>query len=402
MIRRISTYVRGEGGSVLYLVALAIFMLMGMVALAVDLGRLLAARTEAQHVADASALAGAAAFIYVNNPTQQEATARQWAKDYAAQNSVHGTPITLRDMDIDVFTVERKVGVRVRRDQDWGGPIPTVFARVFGADEVDVGTYAAAEASLLASNVSCPLPIVVPDDWLDGSLGPNPGPEYDPDEGDIYKPPFVEQYPGGPAVLDNNNQPILSDPYYGFLTEQRLGDYIVLKPSQGGSTDTEGRLVPGFWDVWLPEPFSGVPPIRTRILDCVQNEELEATADMWAEKGNMQTLADTFQELIELFPHEEWSDTCNCPVSTVDKEPIRSMRYRAVPYLDPRFFTKQGSGPHFQVAGFGGMWVEEVRNELDDSGKGQRNVYARILKAPGNLGDQPGAGPFVLALRLVN
>ncbi len=48
---------RDEQGATLVLVALGISVFLGMVALAVDLGMLLGARTESQRVADAAALA---------------------------------------------------------------------------------------------------------------------------------------------------------------------------------------------------------------------------------------------------------------------------------------------------------------------------------------------------------
>ncbi len=84
---RIGTRVRDEQGATLVMVALGITVFLGMVALAVDLGMMLGARTESQRVADASALAGAGSLLSQPN---DEDRARQWAIEYAALNTVHG------------------------------------------------------------------------------------------------------------------------------------------------------------------------------------------------------------------------------------------------------------------------------------------------------------------------
>ncbi len=56
---QIRNRVRDERGAAMVLVAVSLVVLLGMVALAVDLGMLLEARTESQRVADSAALAGA-------------------------------------------------------------------------------------------------------------------------------------------------------------------------------------------------------------------------------------------------------------------------------------------------------------------------------------------------------
>ncbi|MEJ2343645.1 MAG: pilus assembly protein TadG-related protein [Gemmatimonadales bacterium] len=133
-----------ERGATAAFVAVGLFMMLGMVALAVDLGVLLGARTDSQRVADASALAGAASFITLPYDTDRP---RDWAIEYAAKNTVHGSPATVLPEDVDVLLDEQKVRVRVRNITERGNAIRTIFARVLGWDEVNVGTVAAAEAS---------------------------------------------------------------------------------------------------------------------------------------------------------------------------------------------------------------------------------------------------------------
>ena len=55
-------HVRNKRGGVLVLYTVAMVAMMGMAALAIDLGMLRKSRAEAQRAADAAALAGASAF----------------------------------------------------------------------------------------------------------------------------------------------------------------------------------------------------------------------------------------------------------------------------------------------------------------------------------------------------
>ena len=72
-----------ERGAATVLVALLLVVLMTAAALAVDVGLLATARTEAQRTADMAAHAGASALIY--SPSS-EAAARSEAISFAAKN----------------------------------------------------------------------------------------------------------------------------------------------------------------------------------------------------------------------------------------------------------------------------------------------------------------------------
>src|SRR6476660_6693145 len=83
--------------SILPLLVISIIALMGMIALAVDIGLVAAARTQAQDVADLSAMAGARMLngdasnaSNLNNVT----TAVSTAKTAAANNSILGKAVT--------------------------------------------------------------------------------------------------------------------------------------------------------------------------------------------------------------------------------------------------------------------------------------------------------------------
>jgi hypothetical protein len=255
-MRRIRRILRNEQGATAAFISVGILVMLSMVALAVDLGKLVSARTESQRVSDSAALAGAAAFIFVadSDPTTQNQYARLLAKEYTAHNEVMAKSVTLRDPeDIDVMLADRKVRVRSLHRDDYGGAITTVFARVFGVDEVNVSSYAAAEASLTGTSVSCLLPIVIPDGWANvGDI------EWDESEGDVYHEPYLE-----PQILPDGT-PNINPDYRGF-TLNSVGTELVLKPSQGGETDQSGRFQPGFWDTWLPESSPRITIGRTSI-----------------------------------------------------------------------------------------------------------------------------------------
>jgi hypothetical protein len=376
-------WVADERGSVAAFVAVGIAVFISTAALAVDLGMLMTARGEAQRTADGAALAGAASLIY--NPDNAD-QARRWAKQYASLNNVRGSQVVLRDTDIDVIMPDT-VRVRVLRTQDYGTPVTTLFARMFGVFDVDIATVAAAQASEVAANVSCLLPVSLPDRWVNfGSL------EWDPSEGDYYEPPYL------PDGSTNPN-------YAGYGT---IGELVTLLPSQGGKgggpPDAQGtRLQPGYWDLWLPQGVSGTSEIRARIMGCPDGADQGSspTDPMWRDAGNRQTLADAFQDILRdpTYAGQYYDPSCTCARDSNNGNAVVTggLRLRSLPVFDPNTFTQQGSGPHFVISHFVGVFIESV----DQGPPGKANVYARIMPTVGFGSASPGVGPLVRVLRLV-
>ena len=79
----------GRRGYVMVLTAMALVILLGMAAVSIDVGLLVAVRQAAQDVADAAALAGAS----VLRTGMDEAAAREDAADIAHANLVMGRPV---------------------------------------------------------------------------------------------------------------------------------------------------------------------------------------------------------------------------------------------------------------------------------------------------------------------
>src|SRR5262245_46359154 len=81
---------RRRGGSILPLVAVSLIALCGFVALAVDVGMIVVARTQAQTAADAAAMAGARSLD--GTPSGNAAQATTNAQNTAAADVILGVP----------------------------------------------------------------------------------------------------------------------------------------------------------------------------------------------------------------------------------------------------------------------------------------------------------------------
>jgi hypothetical protein len=149
-----------ERGATIVVVALSLVMVIGFAAIAVDVGMLFSARSEAQRVADAAALAGASVFAEEDFPAEREvAEAEARAIEYGGLNQVRGASVQPGEMTIEVVQDEGLVRVTVTRLQ-----VPTWFARIFGVTGVDVAARAAA-AVQRSGTVECLRPMAFADLW---------------------------------------------------------------------------------------------------------------------------------------------------------------------------------------------------------------------------------------------
>jgi hypothetical protein len=153
---------RRQRGVTAVLVTLMLTGLMGMAAMAVDLGVLYASKASAQTAADAAALAGAFTFLTPSNP--QPTTAVDDAVALAGANSILGQPVAITAGDVTVDTANQLVTVTVPRTGANG--IPAFFLRIFGVSETDVVAHASAQASPVATGSYCLRPIFVPNTIL--------------------------------------------------------------------------------------------------------------------------------------------------------------------------------------------------------------------------------------------
>ncbi len=161
--RRNEAVLGNSRGVSMVLMAITMVALLSATALAIDVGMLLNARTEAQRAADAAALAGAGSLIVFPG---DDTKAENKAIEYGTLNTVTDIPVTLLPEDVDVDLVQRRVTVTVRRIEDRGSAVGTWFARVFGVNVVDIEARAAAEAQPTGL-ARCVKPFTIPDFYFD-------------------------------------------------------------------------------------------------------------------------------------------------------------------------------------------------------------------------------------------
>ena len=144
-----------ERGVVLWMVAAAMVMILGVAALAIDLGAFYAARDEAQSAADAAALAGAEEFVtsgYTSGAVDSNTVTTlvtQQAIAVGAEDMVGGqaAQVLSSDVSVDVSVPNNpRVTVTVGRSAARGNALPTLFAKIFGIKTADVAAVATAEA----------------------------------------------------------------------------------------------------------------------------------------------------------------------------------------------------------------------------------------------------------------
>ena len=143
---------RRESGQFLVMFCLLGAVLIGMMALALDVGMILHERRQLQNAADAAALAGA--IELPADATLANDKAVEWAEN---------NEIDLSDGDqltVSVDTIDNTVSVRVERD------VPFLFGRVLGLVSVDVTAEATAKVGAPAA-LSNLLPLGVPEDAID-------------------------------------------------------------------------------------------------------------------------------------------------------------------------------------------------------------------------------------------
>ncbi len=200
---------KNRRGMSLVLVAVSLTALIGVGAIAVDLGMLLRARADAQRAAEAGALAGASAFLDFNpNSANIVAEAKQRAERFAEANAVLLSPVTALEDSVQVIVNEQKVRVWVRR-----GAVGTWFARIFGENTVGIEARAAAAVTQVGGT-NCVAPFMLPDIWNENSnQDKNPKNRwednnenwtFDPGQGDTYAPFNPQSQTGGQTGFGSN------------------------------------------------------------------------------------------------------------------------------------------------------------------------------------------------------
>lgn len=161
-----------DRGAVALIVGIAMLILLGFAALAVDIGYVMVTRNELQNTADAAALAATRQLgvlyegltyqdqlAYVCDPAAIIPVAQETAQSNRAGGrniAVNSADVTIGQWDAQTKTLTptlnhpNAVEVIVRRDGQGNGPITTFFARAFGRSTVDLTSRATAALTSLS------------------------------------------------------------------------------------------------------------------------------------------------------------------------------------------------------------------------------------------------------------
>jgi Flp pilus assembly protein TadG len=161
-MRRLRQFFEDQRGASSIMVAVSLVVIIGMGAMAVDLGYVMSTRSEVQKAADASALAAASHLVQLYNEQGTNLTAAEMtsaaveaANQWSQNNTASNTNLTVASDDVVVgvwdptnktFTAGgsadeiNAVKVTVRRDSTTNGPIQLFFGSVVGVSTVDVSS----------------------------------------------------------------------------------------------------------------------------------------------------------------------------------------------------------------------------------------------------------------------
>ena len=418
---------RNERGAAIALVAVSLTAILGMGALAVDIGMLMKARSDAQRTADAAALAGASAFIDQNVGLYQLDSARARGLEYASRNYVGGTTVDVdsagggttvtetrwvvetKEAVIVIIPDSFKVRAIIRRQN-----IGTFFGRIMGQTLATVSAVAAAEA-VNSNGAKCVKPFALPDMWheVDDDLNQNRlwdnGEEWEYNvDRDEYKP-----YEGDPVVYGN-----IDDTGYGSewrneypdaINRKYVGDkgrQITIKPQDPNET---GVITPGIFYPWvIPEDPTqtgdcgvggsgggedGAAPYSQNICSC-NNSEVLLGVDYEIQTGNM--VGPSYfgiKDLISLDPTASWDPATNSVINSKAENWLDSPRVIKIALWDPIEISKSGK-TSIKFTNIALMFVESQQKMQDP-------IIARFITyAQGSATTGPG-GPLIKTLRLI-
>lgn len=359
-----------DAGSSVVFAALGIVVIIGFAAVAVDLGMLYSAESEAQRAADAGARAGAYELISHPNDAQQ---AEDTAIYVSSRNVVRGDQADVWPEDVIVDLDERTVRVIVRRSSDRENAFNGFFAGIFGFNELGVAVDATAKV-VAATSGKCLLPTAIPDLWaedVDGDGTPDrmaePGDTYDSDTGDCYD--CAANTSGG----------------------YQVGDQVTLYPGQGAESSFE----PGWWNLWNPAQDEGASHMKDWVTSCPDGDAVWGPGDDITDKnGSNTSIVNEFDKLIDMDPNAESNfDGENVTIQNSDYGGTSSPRVRPIVLFNPDTYQKVGNDANFEITDVAGVFVEGVTGN---------EVNATFMNFPGLVpAADPDADSFAKMIRLI-
>jgi Flp pilus assembly protein TadG len=350
--------------------------------LAVDVGMLMTARSQAQNAADSGALAGAIALALDDfDDRSAGGPAVQAAVNAALENSVIKADVAVEPGDVTFPLAPNgeanRVRVAVYRTGGRNNPLSTFIAAVFGMDTANITAMATAEAAL-ANAMTCVRPFTIPDRWDENQ------------DADWTVDSTFDRYDNqGDLVLDADEYILPGqDGYQGYdpNNPEHRGLQLTLRAGTGNN------IQPTFYYSWKMSEAIGGSFYEDNIRGC-NHESVELGQVITQEPGNMVgPTSDGIDDLIAQDPSAYWDGKSV-------KSPLgRSPRIFPIPLYNPDLYDQgkiNGRNATLEVANWIGFFVESrTGNE----------VKGRIVPILGVI--DPNAGPapegtFPRAVRLV-
>jgi hypothetical protein len=374
-----------ERGVTIAFVVLVLIALLGIAALAVDLGVLYTARNSAQNAADSAALAGAYTYVSGASPTittaERKAKAESAAIEVAKKTAVLGSAITDADVIALATPDDRTVRVTVTKT------VGTFFGKVLGMLNSNIQTVATAQASDTATASQCLKPF-----WIANTA-------------------FADEktYPTPLAACDAGQ--VLIDSCSKAVNTTFVNSIL------GQSTDAWGKDVaagqPSQWGLIKLDGTSVGPVLRCSIAGCLNDCNLSANSykcgslvppNLGLKVGNVSQPA---KDLIGQPDQDVWVDfgqyknPSTGVVSDTSKSLATVVVYDNCPkpkYCGDTIDSGMSGADEVTVVGFGTFFIEQVKGHTIPT---RLVSFGDCSNSGGTPEGETATGPFAYPIRLV-
>jgi Flp pilus assembly protein TadG len=385
-MNRIHRLRRDESGMSYVFIGMSMMAFISASMLAIDVGMLMTARSQAQNSADAGALAGATALLYDDwNNRSPSGPAVTSAITAATGNRVMAGNVSVTPADVE-FPLDpagepTRVKVTVRRTASRGNPVTTLVARYFNIATADIGATATAEVSP-ANAMTCVKPFTIPDKWSERQTPPW--------DGDDTYDAFDNK--GKPIANPDIYIPATQPGYTGYNQETERGQRLGIRAATGNNI-----TVSFYYSLSLGKPvITGGDEYRWNISNC-NTTHYHWGDPLTQEPGAME--GPTIQgadELIAKDPGAYWDSSINKVAGSAFGN--KSPRVFPIPLYDPIVYDsgkRNGRTADLVTANWIGFFLESTQGN---------GIWGRIIPIAGIRDSTAGPAPTALnpqAIRLV-
>jgi hypothetical protein len=414
------------------MVAVSLFMMLALAALAVDLASLRSTKAEAQRAADVIALAGAAAYRdYPYTDALTTDSAQRWAIDIARQNQVRGDTLDVRNetaqtatypfgpvrviqtnqVTLNIIPDSQKVRAWVRH-----AGVTTFFGGLLGVPYGHVQAMATAWATEEGPKVNCLKPFVMPDMWFESDTTTqdvNKNHYMDPITQVTGKTQDGESWKYQPASIGGKDYYIPFDPHStppigkvqtGYGSGLRnfpkyagdVGLPLLLKPQTGsGNTKPAAeRMGNAFWMLDMNPDSNFKAEVKSMCGTAAVGDSVPY------DNGSKTAVRQPIDELIQQDKDAYWDENTHRVEGSRFQNWTDSPRVVIVGLIDPKYWIANSSNnkpdPGSKFTNFVRIFFEPV----DPKGPPE-NIKARYIGPAPGAAEGPTGGPLVKVLQLI-